>query len=279
MPADVNHFAFLHGGPGFNSTAEQAILGPLFGRGGHTISFWNEPSRLRADGESFEPKLAFTRWLASAEAFVLRAASREPVHVIAHSFAVHAALEIARRCPAALASLVLIVPGIDAFSTFTNVLRLAHRDLAEANAPAASAISGSLGRTRNVLDEPMREGMMNALLDDRLFTHYFVDARQLEACLGCYSRPDAQFDAESFFAVLTDFAARRNEVLSTATIGVPTLALFGTNDPITPLNEQRPALEVAVPGVCVKLLEQCSHYAHLDRPQQFVDVVVEWASI
>jgi pimeloyl-ACP methyl ester carboxylesterase len=276
MSPDVNRFVFLHGGPGFNSFAEQAILGPPFQRGGHTITFWNEPSRLRADGESFEPAQAFMRWLASAEAFLLRASSREPVHLLAHSFAVHAALEIARRCPERLASLVLIVPGVDAFSTFTNVLRLAQRDLADVNAPAASAIAESLTCTRRVLDEAMHAGMMNALLDDRLFTHYFVDPRQLEACFACYARPDAQFDAESFFAVLRDFGNRRDAVLLKTAVTIPTLALFGTDDPITPLNEQRAALEAAAPGVGVRMLEGCSHYAHLDRPQQFVDTVVEW---
>ena len=44
-------FVFLHGGPGFNSFAEQAILGPIFHSYGREIVFWNEPSRLRPGGE------------------------------------------------------------------------------------------------------------------------------------------------------------------------------------------------------------------------------------
>ena len=37
-------FVFLHGGPGFNSFAEQAILRPLIVSAGHDIVCWNEPS-------------------------------------------------------------------------------------------------------------------------------------------------------------------------------------------------------------------------------------------
>src|SRR5262245_376586 len=110
-------FVFLHGGPGFNSFAEQAMLGWLFQVAGQTIVFWNEPSRLRPEGEPFEAERAFERWLASAERSVLSAAESGPVHVITHSASVHAGLEISRRHPSRVASLVLVAPAADLFTT------------------------------------------------------------------------------------------------------------------------------------------------------------------
>lgn len=272
-------FVFLHGGPGFNSFAEQAMLGPLFHAAGHTIVFWNEPSRLRPDGDPFEAEGAFARWLASAERSVLSAARSRPVHVITHSVAVHAGLEISRRHPSRVASLVLVAPAADVFTTYTNVLRLAQDDLTAVKPDIASVIAECLTRTRAVLDAAMREGMMNVLQDDQLFRHYWADLQQFEASLAAQSKPGGQFDAESFFAVLTDFCERRVALFSDARITVPTLVLFGARDRITPFEQQRDAIEAVVSGACIEVIDGCSHYVHLDRPQHFVDLVLDWATI
>jgi pimeloyl-ACP methyl ester carboxylesterase len=271
-------FAFLHGGPGFNSVAEEAILGPLFVCGGHEITFWNEPSRLRPDGDPFDATGAFERWLTSAERLVLRSAASMPVHLIAHSFTVRAAMEIARRHPSRLSSLVFVAPNVDTFEGYRNVLRLAHEDLIETNPEAASAIARSLADTRAVLDAAMRDGILNALYDDRIFTHYFADADQMRRTMAAWSSAEGQFDVDSLFAVLADFGQRGHSLLSTAPVTVPTLALFGAHDRVTSAEEQSPALRAAVPGARIEVLDGCSHFVHLDRPQYFVDIVVAWAS-
>lgn len=271
-------FVFLHGGPGFNSFAEEAMLGPLFHAAGDDIVFWNEPSRLRPDGEPFEAAGAFERWLTSAERIVLRAAGSRPVHVIAHSIAVHAALEISRRHPGRVASLVLVAPAADAFATYTNVLRLARDDLATVQPDIALAIAGDLARTRTVLDAAMCDGMMNVLHDDQLLEHYWADRRQFEASIAAQSKPGGQFDADAFFAVLTDFGERRAALLSDAPVTVPALVLFGAQDRIAPFQQQRDATEAAVRGVRMEVIDGCSHYVHLDRPQHFVGIAGEWAA-
>jgi pimeloyl-ACP methyl ester carboxylesterase len=271
-------FVFLHGGPGFNSFAEQTILCPLFVSDGHEIVCWNEPSRLRPGGEVFETAGAFERWLASAERCVVSAAQSQPVHLITHSVAVHAALEIVRRQPRLISSLVVVAPSVDTFATFTNVLRLAHEDLREVKPNVASTIADCLLRTRTVLDDAMREGLMDVLQDERLFTHYWADPAQFEASMSALARPEAQFDAESFFAVLGGFAQRGDACLSAATVNVPTLVLFGDRDRITPGAEQRGAIRAVAPDAQIEVVEGCSHYVHLDRPRHFIDVVVTWAA-
>jgi len=270
-------FVFLHGGPGFNSFAEQAILRPLIVSAGHDIVCWNEPSRLRPDGESFEVAGAFERWLASAEGCVVCAAQSQPIHLITHSMGVHAALEIMRRRPGCVATLVAVAPSIEAFATFTNILRLAHEDLSEAKPDVASTLAQCLARTQTVLDAAMREGLMNVLQDERLFSHYWADRRQFEASMSALARPEAQFDVESFFAVLDGFAQRAASPPLRPGPTVPTLVLFGAHDRVTPHHEQRSAIDETLPGARVNVLDGCSHYVHLDRPQHFVAEVVEWA--
>jgi pimeloyl-ACP methyl ester carboxylesterase len=270
-------FVFLHGGPGFNSFAEQAMIGSLFQSAGHEIVFWQEPSKIRPDGDVFDEANAFECWLASAERFVLSAATSAPVHLIAHSMSIHAAVEIVRRHPGCVTTLVMVAPAADAFVTFKNVLRLAQEDLIDTQPDIASAIAESLRRTRAVLDEPMREGLLNVLHDDRIFTHYWANRSQMDASMAARARPEAQFDPDSFFAVLAQFGQRCGTLLSAGTVTVPTLVLFGAYDRITSIDEQRGSIGAAIRHARIEVVDGCSHYVHLDRPQHFLDMVVEWA--
>jgi pimeloyl-ACP methyl ester carboxylesterase len=129
------------------------------------------------------------------------------------------------------------------------------------------------------MDEAMREGMMNVLHDDRLFTHYWADAGQLEASMAARARPDAEIDLDSFFAVLTDFGERGATLLSTGPVTTPTLTLFGARDRVTPFEEQHRAVHGAIPHASMEVLDGCSHYVHLDRPGHFVETVVNWAAV
>jgi pimeloyl-ACP methyl ester carboxylesterase len=267
-------FLFLHGGPGFNGFPERTMLGPLWEAAGHQIAFWNEPSRLRPEGDAFEAEGAFERWLASAERFVMRS-SPARTHIIAHSCTVHAALEIARRHPERFTMLTLVAPSVDNFATFRNVLRLAGGDLADGQPEVASAIASALARSRVFFDESMREGLQLSARDERLFAHYFANADQRLAAAAASTGPEAQFDAESFFAVLSDFAARSTSLLSTGPVSVPVLALFGSADPITPMDEQVPALRAAVPDVRIECVDGCSHFLHLDRPRRFLEILLD----
>jgi pimeloyl-ACP methyl ester carboxylesterase len=271
-------FVFLHAGPGFNSYAEQAILAPVFARRGHDLACWNEPSPLRPTGELFDPGNACERWLASAERFVLHAAGTSPVHVVAHSFTVHAAMELARRHPERVASLVLVAPGMDTVATFMNVMRVARDDLADTRPDIAKTIAECMTRTRTFFDGAMREGLMNVLHDEKLFTHYWSDQTMMQASLAARARPEAQFDVDSFFAVFDDFVRRGTTLFSSDPVTVPTLVLFGGEDPITPLAQQRAAIASASPRARLDVLDGCSHYLHLDRPDAFTATVVDWAA-
>ena len=216
-------FVFLHGGPGFNGMAEQAILGPIFESLGHETTFWNEPSSLRPRGEPFVADGAFERWLASAEQCVVGSAGSGPVHVMAHSFTVQGCMEIARRHAPHVSTLVMIAPAADPFGTYRNVLKLAREDLHDTKPDIAAAIGDSLEHTRAVLDKAMHAGMLNVLQDERLFTHYWANPGQMQASMTAREGPEGQFDVDSFFAVLSDFAQRGATLLSTAPVNVPTL--------------------------------------------------------
>ena len=155
-------FLFLHGGPGFNSFAERTMLAVSHRKtAGHQIAFWDEPSRLRPEGDAFEAERAFERWLASAERFVMRSWPA-PTHLVPRTrVACMRRSRSSRRHPQCFTALTLVTPSVDNFATFRNVLRLARADLAETQPEVASAIASALARTRAFLDEPMLEGLQH----------------------------------------------------------------------------------------------------------------------
>lgn len=269
-------FLFLHGGPGFNSFAEEAILGPLLSAAGHQVRFWNEPSRLRPRGEVFEAADAYRRWLASSERCLLGVTDSGPAHVIAFSFAVHAAAHLARSHPARVASVLLAAPSADPFGAFRNVLALAAADFAAERPDAAASLRDCIARTRTLMDDAMREGLPLALADPRLFSHYWVDPARADAAFRQLSSPEAQYDVESLFAVLGDFQACSSRGAGEAM--APTLALFADRDPIAPIDQQEVPLRALFAAAIVERFEDCSHCLHLDQPERFVRRLDLWAA-
>lgn len=255
------------------------MLGPLCREAGLDLVLWNEPSRQRPDGDPFTVEKPFDNWLSSAKNFVVRWAESGHVHIVAHSLTVHAALRVAREEPDRVSSLILVAPSADNLTTFRNVMRIARDDFAPANAQLSATIDSALQRTRAVLDDAMREGLLAAVQDERLFTHYFVDGEQLQQTAAAWARPGGQFDMDSFLAVLADFGQRHGaSLLEGAQVSAPALALFGGADPITPMAEQVGPLRRALPDVQIEVVEGCSHCLHLDRPQHFVDRLLDWVT-
>ena len=183
-------------------------------------------------------------------------------------------MELARRHPGRIAALVLVSPTTDHFAVFIRILRLAEQDLASEQPDVASALGTSLARTRSLMDHAMREALQHALHDPVLFTHYWADPAQFQASIAAWAKPEAQFDPESFFAVLADFAqvAHAREPVS-----VPALLVFGGRDPIAPVADVAEGVLETLPGARVEVFEDGGHFVHLDRPDRFVETVMEWA--
>lgn len=267
---------FMHGGPGMNSFAEQAILEPLLTAKGWSAFFWNEPSRLRPAGDSFDAAAAYEGWVGSAERNLIKFSAAEPVWILAHCWAAGPAMQLAARHPERIAGLVLIAPAADHFGVFGRILRLAERDLASDQPHIAASLASCLTRTRSFMDADMHEALRLALNDQKLFGHYWANPDQFQASLAAWLAAQAQFDAESFFAVLDGFVRRPAE--RDPVVTSPALLVYGATDPISPVAEVADGVLKKLPAARVEVLENASHFVHLDRPQRFVDLVLEFAS-
>lgn len=272
-------FFFVHGGPGMNNFAEQALLGPLLSARGQEAHFWNEPSRLRPSGDPFNPIGAFGGWVASLERALAAFSHAGPVLLQAHCFATGPAIDVARRHPQRVAALVLTGPSPDPCAGLLRVLRLARQDLAGDQPEMASKLADCITRTRSLMDPAMHEAVGLALNDRKLFTHYWADPAQFEKSVAALMTPAAQFDAESFFAVIGDFAKRwpRPRRID-APLTTPTLVVCGGRDPITPHTETIAGVLDEIPSATIEVFEDAGHFVHLDRPERFIDAMIGWAA-
>ena len=275
-------FLVLHGGPGLNSFPERAILGPRFEAAGHAVHFWNEPSRLRPDGDPFHRSRAFEGWMASAERELLARSGAEPVSLIAHGAAASLATELARRHPRRVSSLMLISPCADPFAAFRNILDLAQECAAERGFTVAAQLAECELQTRELLDDAMRRGfhlvLQNPPLLFHVFARYWSDQERFQAAIAAQACPEAQFDEESFFSVLEDFCARGDSLKSPTPVYAPVLALFAEHDPVCKPAEQSETIRAEVPDSIIENVQGCGHFLHLEQPDAFVQRTLAWAS-
>ena len=274
-------FLVLHGGPGLNSYPEHAILGPHFEAAGHRAHFWNEPSRLRPNGDPFHREGAFENWIASAERLLVARAGPEPVALIAHSVATVAAIELARRHPLRLSSLVLVSPCTCVLTSLRNILVLAHQCAADEGSAVASRLAECVGQSRAILDDAMRQAFDLILENPRLlvqmFSRYWVDQGRFRTALAAQACTEAQFDPESFFSVLEDLRDRGSSVTSQAPVKTPTLALFAEDDPVCKAADQVRTVQSEAPNNRIENVKRCGHFLHLEQPAAFVQRALDWA--
>ncbi len=268
---------FLHGGPGFNSCAESRILGPILTRAGLETAFWNEPSSLRAEGEAFRQDGAYREWVMSAQRALDRAAiPGVPVVLMAHSFAIHAALELADRQAERLVGLVALAPSLDLNAVYRAVLSLARADFARNEDHRADLIEQCLRDSTTLFDACMVEGLAIAAQSHTLFDHYWTCRQSQRATAEARNIPEAQFDGESFFAVLSDYARTTASRRSPPSVDVPILAVFGEDDPISPEGLHAPLLRSRATDVRSRTFAGASHYVHLEKPSEWIALCQSW---
>jgi 2-hydroxy-6-oxo-octa-2,4-dienoate hydrolase len=60
-------------------------------------------------------------------------------------------------------------------------------------------------------------------------------------------------------------------------VRVPTLVVWGSQDRIVPL-ECANLYQRAIPDATVRIIDECGHFAHLDKPESLAAIVREFVS-
>lgn len=267
-------YLFIHGGPGLNSYAEETLLGPQFKARDAIIEFWNEPSRLRPSKDIFSPENAFCNAYSSLETQFIRLHKQFGlIHLIAHSFGTQYVVRLAKNHPEKLASVTLIAPGLAIDITFKNVMHLAQKDLTTIDLRLADQLRNALEKTKNLADPAMIDGLLCSLQDPLLFSHYWSQKKSHETWMDLVnSQTEAAFDLESFLAILKtiepiDFDSPLSQSFRVR-------VYFGRLDPIADQTHEKALLNRLFRNAEVTILDHCSHFAHLEDPAGFAQIVI-----
>lgn len=271
-----NAFLYFHGGPGLNSLAEQHLLGPLFADYRQSIFFWNEPSKFRPSGDLFSTERAYSALTASMHRFVKEHTSTgHPAHVILHSFAVNPFLQKSIEEPQRIASLTIIAPAFDFWSSLRRIVGLAISDF-EADSPGVSRqLEQCLKDSKKPFDAKMREAIQLAATDAKLFTNYWRNTAAMNEYFGCWQERGAQLDLDSFFSVLTELATITTARADGAQIAIPTKLIFGKHDPIIDAKKETLLTEKIFSSGDYITFENSAHYPHLEEAKRFVSLMCE----
>jgi pimeloyl-ACP methyl ester carboxylesterase len=88
-------------------------------------------------------------------------------------------------------------------------------------------------------------------------------------------RSIAQAPVEGIIGALEAMMARPDSTPTLATIEAPTMIIAGNEDVATPPREAR-AMQAAIPGSRIEILQQAGHLSNLERPAAFNTVVAEF---
>jgi pimeloyl-ACP methyl ester carboxylesterase len=263
---------FLHGGPGLNSLAEEALLGPALKAQGRAVFFWNEPSKLRPWGDVFDSRAAFSGCVVSASR-ALQSLYREggsAVDLVCHSFSANLAYLLALDHPEWIRTLTLVAPAFHLDEVLNHVVAFAEQDLMATLPERARVLKEAASLSRTLFDAPMQEAIGVAAQDPNLFTHYWRNHEAMGRYFGVWSEHSAQLDFESYQAVMTEFAARPGIAVASPPVEVPTRLIFGAGDRIVHLAKERATCAQLFSKLETELFDQSGHFPHLEEPGRFL---------
>lgn len=263
-------FIFIHGGPGFNSNPEVNLIAPMFEKAGHKFIVWNEPSALRV-GEEFVAASAYQNALKSAEKFIEKQYEISgSVNIIAHSFGSHIARHLMLEKPHLIDRVIMVSPSLNQHNCDLNIFKIALNDLKGTNLAQAQILEKLIP---NVVEE-FNENKLNAYVVassvPTLFVNYWANTQDMGEFFQYYSGQYA-FDINSFIAVRSTMP-----VVKMVDINVPTLFVFGENDPVI---NYKDALDSVVPYFVnnqVTIIPGARHYSYITQKDKFFKLVMDF---
>lgn len=254
---------FLHGGPGFNSRAEEAVLGLPINQKGCKAIFWNEP---------LVPNPSFSSSLADVQNCLADAVKRfGPVHLVAHSFALQWALRMANERPEWIAKMTLISPVTNLNSLYRNVMAIALADLEKTDVESANALRANLANSKTFFDHPMQDGFRQVEKDQALLMNYFFDQSALAKFVEVWVKNGLKPNAELFFGVLSEL--KNMPALEPMRSAISTQIIWGKHDRVSKRESQFPQAKKLIPHANLIEFENSAHYPHLEEVERFISLL------
>ena len=267
---------YFGGGPGWSSLPDQSMLAPALSRGQLRMEFWDEPSPLRPDGDTFFTERAFHNWMFSASQFLNASLPRYSRRgVITHGFSTLPILKMVESQSLNVDQLVLISPYLDIYAYQRRLVDLSVQDFTRLkDIPVASQLKLLFNRSAELFDGPMQQALQIAFHNPCLFDHLWYNLNLRDLWLCNMEDQEAQLDLVSWQAVNEDLVQVLGRLRLEKPIEIPTLVMVGERDPICKVEAIKKELSKVITNIDVRVFPNCSHFPHLESPDLFVGQLV-----
>lgn len=252
-------FFFVHGGPGFTSKPEEAIIGPLLPKD-TSITFWNELSPLRGTKDTTNFFQQNLKHLEKELTFQLK--QNAQLTPIFFSFGLQYLLNLSDDLVKQFKKIILIAPAADLSLVDRNIFQLALKDFKSGNPASYDQLTSMLKELGPQFDQKKIDAFLLASTAPTLFTNYFNSQEAMMSYFG-HLAGEFAFCVESFLAIRSSLPLP----VSKRRFTTPTMALFGKLDPITPFNDQNQILRQHFSQVECLQFDSHKHFLHIENPQ------------
>ena len=253
-------YLFFHGGPGFNSLAEEQLFRVHLEKKDAQVEFWQEPS---SKDQDFVAETAFQRLLDSADTFLQRYSFHgKEIILIAHSFGSHAVTYLAQKYPQ-VKKVILLAPSLNMPRSEDNIFKLAYKDFVnQGDSIRAVELLGVLSNLLDCYDQTRERGIRLSLEDEQLFTHYWNDKKIMAEYFKYFMSNGQGLDLNSLIAV-----RRSMFKLPYSQIKIPCVVIFGQDDKVIDIEVQFAKVCKYYVSAKKVIIEKSAHYPHLEFPQ------------
>jgi 3-oxoadipate enol-lactonase len=176
-----------------------------------------------------------------------------------------------------VAKVVLVGCSMGGYVSFAFWRRHRHRvrALVLADTRASADSEKALARRRELIEVARREGA-TAIANLQIAGIVGKTTREKQPdSYDAVHRMIAQAPVEGIVGALQAMMLRADSTALLAAIDVPTLAVVGDEDAVTPVKEVR-AMQERIPGSRLEVISQAGHLASLERPAAFNHVLTEF---
>lgn len=264
---------YFPGGPGFNANPEISLLKESYAAAGINLLGWNEPSQLRPADYPYEKENTYAHYLDCAEQFFLSHYSGEPLPLFCHCFGGQPLRHLIKNHPEKISRIVLASPSFNISKADKNILTFVMNDYRQQGDARADQLQDILKRYTYTFDANTQAGFWLVAENPRLFTAYWHNMDDMLRFLPFYSN-EYGVDIEEYFDVRKSYFETPLQDCS-----IPVLAIYGRYDRIISIPDELEHLPRCFTDLQVAELTGSSHYPHIEKAGEVLDMIKKWLSL
>lgn len=254
---------FIHGGPGLNSWPEENILKPVFDFNNIDILFWNEPKDYSSVG-------GYDELCHSLVSFIKN--TNEKVNIIAHSAGCMHVIAVIKEVEHLINKICFLSPAIDLNYTSDRIIEVALDIFSKTDSAKESTLRSLKSSLVKGFDSTKEEAILLAM-SSNYFVKNFVELDSFENYFG-YLVDDKAFNLDNYLKVSRSIPVTPIDYLSS----VPVLCFLGALDPVFEVAQSEGQVKKYFSDVKVVVMDDTSHYPHIENTESVMSSYLEFLS-